>query len=214
MNLNLFLNYAWENPFFYGAWILVTAFSICVHEYAHARVAQLCGDDTAADAGHLTLNPFKQMGKAALFALLMVGIAWGGVPVDHQRLRTRGHIAMAAFAGPAANLLLALVSALLWATVVHGDLCDGEAGHVALFLNYAVYANSTLFIFNMLPVPILDGWSVGALFFPAMLKITSESAAHISWVILFLLLATKLGNFVWDYGNLLANLLLRFLGHS
>lgn len=214
MTLNLFLNYAWENPFFYGAWILVTAFSICTHEYAHARVAQLCGDDTAASHGHLTLDPFKQMGKAALLALLVVGIAWGGVPVDQQRLRTRGRIAAAAFAGPATNLLLALISAALWATVVRGDLFDGEAGHVALFFSYAVYANSTLFVFNLLPIPILDGWSVVALLIPSMLKISAQAAAHVSWLVLLLLLATKLGNFVWDYGNLLADLLLRFLGHE
>jgi Zn-dependent protease len=207
--MNLFLRYAWDDPFFFGAWVIIIAFSICVHEYAHARVALLLGDDTAAEEGHLTLNPFRQMGLTSLLALLAVGIAWGAVPVDPRRLRTRFHAAAVAFAGPAANLLLAVVSALLWAALVRGDVFDGEAGHVALFLKYAAYANSTLFLFNLLPVPILDGWSVAALFFPAMLKLTASAAGHLSWIILVLLVATPLGNFVWGYGDLFGSLLLR-----
>ena len=216
--MNLFLHYAWDDPFFFGAWVLIIAFSICVHEYAHARVALLCGDDTAADEGHLTLNPFKQMGLTALLALLAVGIAWGAVPVDPRRLRTQRHAATVAFAGPAANLLLALLSALLWAAVVRGDVLEGEAGHVALFLKYAAYANSTLFLFNLLPVPILDGWTVGALFIPAMQKISAGVAANISWVVLVVLVATPLGDLVWDYGAQLGSLFLRvstaLLGHG
>jgi len=210
--VNLFLHYAWDNPFFFGAWVIIIAFSICVHEYAHARVALLCGDDTAAEEGHLTLNPFKQMGLSALLALLAVGIAWGAVPVDPRRLRSRFTAAAVAFAGPAANLLLAAVSALLWAVLVRCDAFDGEAGHVALFLKYAAYANGTLFLFNLLPVPMLDGWNVAALFFPAMLKITTSVAANLSWIILVLLVATPLGNFVWSYGDLFGSLLLRLAG--
>ncbi len=216
--MNLFLHYAWDDPFFFGAWVLIIAFSICVHEYAHARVALLCGDDTAADEGHLTLNPFKQMGLTALLALLAVGIAWGAVPVDPRRLRSQRHAATVAFAGPAANLLLALLSALLWALVVRADVFEGEAGHVALFLKYAAYANSTLFLFNLLPVPILDGWTVGALFFPSMQKISAGVAANISWVVLVVLVATPLGDLVWDYGAQLGSLFLRastaLLGHG
>jgi Zn-dependent protease len=216
--VNLFLRYAWDDPFFFGAWVIIIAFSICVHEYAHARLALWFGDETAADQGHLTLNPFKQMGLTALIALLAIGIAWGAVPVDPRRLRTRLAAAAVAFAGPAANLLLAVVSALLWSALVRGDVFDGEAGHVALFLKYAAYANSTLFLFNLLPVPILDGWSVGALFFPSMLKITSRAAQNMSWIVLFVLVVTPLGNFVWSYGEQLGGLILRLgtacLGHG
>jgi len=216
--VNLFLHYAWDDTFFFGAWVIIIAFSICVHEYAHARVALLFGDDTAADEGHLTLNPFKQMGLTALIALLAIGIAWGAVPVDPRRLRTRLAAPTVAFPGPAANLLLGVVSALLWAALVHGDLLDGEAGHVALFLKYATYANCTLFLFNLLPLPILDGWCVGALFFPAMLKITTHTAQNISWLVLFVLVATPLGNYVWSYGDLFGSQLLRLatalLGHG
>ena len=209
--MNLFLNNAVENPFFFCAWIMIIAFSICVHEYAHAAVALRFGDDTAAHAGHLTLNPLRQMGLNSLIALLLVGIAWGAVPVDPRRLRTRRAAATVAFAGPAANLSLALISALLWAALVHFDLFDGEAGHPAHFLMYGCLANSVLFVFNLLPVPMFDGWSVLALFFPAMLNIAAAVAQTISWIFLFALLATPAGSMIWAYGQAVANLLMRLM---
>ncbi|MCX6995813.1 MAG: site-2 protease family protein, partial [Kiritimatiellaeota bacterium] len=79
--MNFFIVQAWEQPFFFFAWVGIVTFSICVHEFAHAWMALRCGDDTAARAGHLSLNPFRQMGPSSLIALLVVGIAWGAVPV-------------------------------------------------------------------------------------------------------------------------------------
>ncbi|MCX7010355.1 MAG: site-2 protease family protein [Kiritimatiellaeota bacterium] len=209
--MNLFLANAWgDNPFYFWAWVLIVAFSICVHEYAHAAVALRLGDDTAATEGHLTLNPFKQMGLNSLIALLAIGIAWGAVPVDPRLLRTRGRAAAVSFAGPAANFLLAAISALLWTIFVRFDLLDGAAGLPGRFLMLATTANSTLFLFNLLPVPMLDGWSVFGMFFPRLLDISSANAQTISWVALIALLATPLGEFIWRYGELLAALLMRF----
>ena len=216
--MNLFLSNAWENPFYFCAWVLIVAFSICVHEYAHAAVALRLGDATAATEGHLTLNPFKQMGLNSLIALLAIGIAWGAVPVDPRLLRTRGRAAAVSFAGPAANFLLAAISALLWTIFVRFDLLDGAAGLPGRFLMLAATANSTLFLFNLLPVPMLDGWSVFGMFFPRLLDISSANAQTISWVALIALLATPLGDFIWRYGELLAALLMRlatvFFGHG
>ncbi|TAN38732.1 MAG: site-2 protease family protein [Verrucomicrobia bacterium] len=207
--MNLFLSKAWDDPFFFGAWVLIIAFSICVHEYAHAYVALRLGDYTAAGAGHLTLNPFKQMGLSSLIALLLVGIAWGAVPVDPRQLRSRRAAAAVAFAGPAANLLLATLSALLWAVLVRFDLLDGEAGHPARFLHYGCLANSVLFLFNLLPVPMFDGWSVFALAFPAMLNIAASTAQTISWIFLAVLFGSPAGNLIWLYGQVLAGGLVR-----
>ena len=202
--MNLFLNYAWEDPFYFGAWIIIITFSICVHEYAHAYIALRFGDYTAAHAGHLTLNPFRQMGLNSLIALFLVGIAWGAVPVDPRQLRTRQAAAAVAFAGPAANLLLAAISALLLVVVQRFDLFGGEVNHPALFLKYAALANSVLFLFNLLPVPMFDGWSVFGLFFPAMLDIAASTAQTVSWVCLLVLFGSPAGQFIWDYGAALA----------
>ena len=204
--MNLFLNTVLDDPFYFGAWVIIIAFSICVHEYAHAYVALRCGDDTAADHGHLTLNPFKQMGLNSLIALLLFGIAWGAVPVDPRRLRSRSAAAAVSFAGPAANLLLAVISALIWAVLVRFDLFDGEAGHPAMFFNYAMLANCVLFLFNLLPIPMFDGWSVFALFFPAMLNIAASTAQTVSWLFLAVMFGSPAGRFIWHYGLGLAQL--------
>lgn len=207
--MNLFFNNIVEDPFFFWAWIIVITFSICVHEYAHAAMAYRLGDDTAATEGHLTLNPLKQMGLGSLVALLLVGIAWGAVPVDPRQLRTRRAAATVAFAGPAANLLLALINALLLALVIRFDLFDGEAGLPARFLLYGCLANGILFVFNLLPVPMFDGWSVFAMFFPAMLNIAASTAQSISWLFLLVMFGTPAGSAVWLYGQTIANLLMR-----
>ena len=95
--------------------LLVVVFSVCLHEYAHARAALWQGDATAAEQGHLTLNPLKQMGPMSLIMLLIIGIAWGAVPVNPGRMRHRYSDALVSFAGPATNLALFLVSSLLFA---------------------------------------------------------------------------------------------------
>ena len=108
----IFLSLAKNNPTAFILIVVTLVFSISLHEYFHARCALWMGDSTAADAGHLTLNPFRQMGWISLVMLLVAGIAWGAVPVDPVRLRSRhswGPLATA-LAGPAANLLLAVVA--------------------------------------------------------------------------------------------------------
>ena len=78
----MFIQYISTDPVFYFGWIVLAAFSICCHEYAHAYVALRVGDDTAARDGHLTLNPLVQMGFQSMLMLVFFGIAWGAVPVS------------------------------------------------------------------------------------------------------------------------------------
>ena len=83
----MFIEYFTTNPGFAITWIGIVMFSICLHEYAHAATALKLGDDTAANEGHLTLNPMIQMGLMSIIFLFIIGIAWGSVPVDERRLR-------------------------------------------------------------------------------------------------------------------------------
>ena len=71
---NLFLAKIIEDPRIYGSWMVLIIFSVCCHELLHALAAKWLGDSTAADAGHITLNPLKQMGWTALILLLLLGI--------------------------------------------------------------------------------------------------------------------------------------------
>ncbi|MBN1268100.1 MAG: site-2 protease family protein [Kiritimatiellae bacterium] len=203
---NLFVSLALQDPAYYFSWVLVVMFSICVHEFAHALIALKLGDDTAARSGHLTLNPMVQMGPSSIVMLLVIGIAWGAVPVDPSRIRSRAGSATVAFAGPGANLVLSAVFALL--ALVAARFGAGES--LALrFLVLGSTANGVLFVFNMLPVPMFDGWSVFALAFPRMHNITPQQAQAVSWVFLAAVLVTGLFGLVWSAGGVVADVFLR-----
>ena len=98
--MNFFISNLFTNPFLFFTVVLTVGFSVCVHEYSHARVALALGDPTAAITGHLTLNPLKQMGLLSIVMLLVLGICWGAVPVN-PRLVTPRKRALIALAGPA-----------------------------------------------------------------------------------------------------------------
>jgi Zn-dependent protease len=198
--MGLFASQLLENPFYFFSWVLIVTFSICVHEYAHALVALKQGDDTAARAGHLTLNPMVQMGPSSLVLLLLLGIAWGSVPVDPRRMRSRGSAALISFAGPAANLLLCVLFGL--ACVVTGMLTakSAEPSQAVFFFLWGGTANALLFLFNMLPIPMFDGWSVFSLFFPRMEDIDPQQAQTLSWMLLMAVWVTPVGDVLWTGG--------------
>lgn len=197
-----FLSKLAESPWDYVSWVLIIMFSICVHEYAHARMALRCGDDTAARAGHLTLNPLVQMGPQSMLMLALIGIAWGAVPVSPGNLSRSGR-AKVAFAGPASNLLLAIVAAGL-AMVAARLLGDAEGRGAPYLLAKAAQANATLFVLNMLPIPMFDGWSVAESHIPAMERFRLRVGPQLNWILLLLMFLTPLFSFVWFGGDLIA----------
>lgn len=202
--MSLFISTAAQDPFLYFSWVLIVAFSICLHEYAHALTALRYGDDTAARSGHLSLNPMVQMGPMSLLLLLVFGIAWGAVPVNPYRFR-RSEAALVSFAGPAANLLLCLVFSALTIASALLPLSDATAELVGRFFQVAARANGVLFVLNMLPIPMFDGWTVGAMFFPRMADIGPAQAQQISMIALIALWMTPLGDLIWYGGAFLAS---------
>ncbi|MEI8248798.1 MAG: site-2 protease family protein [Lentisphaerota bacterium] len=186
--MNLFINKLFTDPEEFFAISLIVIFSICCHEFSHAWMALKQGDSTAADAGHLTLNPFKQMGIMSLVMLAFFGLAFGMVPVNPQRMKHRYSEALVSFAGPAMNLVLFFAFCLL-AAVTH--LLGVQAAVVNLIL-FGAIINMALFLFNMLPVPILDGWAVFKCVFPKVSKIRFEQsefmkgAAVIAFILVFM----------------------------
>lgn len=209
---SLFARWIVEDPWFYATWVVIVIFSICVHEYAHARMALSLGDPTAAQRGHLSLNPMIQMGPVSLVVLALFGIAWGAVPVDVARL-SRKEGAAVAFAGPASNLILSVLAALM-ATVLGLPLWGPEGlQKAAEFFRFASLANGVLFLLNMLPVPMLDGWAVFSLFFPSMAHLKEEVASTVTTVFLMALFLTPVGTLLWTYGGVIAETLLAAWGH-
>lgn len=162
--MNIFISELFRNPEYFWLVTLSVIPSICLHEYFHAQVALWCGDDTAARNGHLTLNPLRQMGWISLILFLVIGIAWGMVPVDRRRL-SRVQAFLVSFAGPFMNLVLAL---LAWCACVFLPGLVEQNRVPLLLLHYAFCLglfNLVLFVINILPIPRLDGWNILSLFF-------------------------------------------------
>ncbi len=152
--------------------------ALTVHEYSHALVAAWLGDDTAERMGRKTLNPISHIDPIGTLLIPMVGIASGvpffgwakPVPVSPvqftRRLRMKTGMLLTAVAGPASNLLFALVMAILLGFIGPSAIADIAAGvtnaHVAIvrLAGWTLVINVGLFVFNLLPIPPLDGSKV------------------------------------------------------
>ena len=130
----------------------VLLFALCFHEFAHAWVANKLGDPTAKHSGRLTLNPLAHLDLMGSLMILFVGFGWAKpVPVDVRYLQNpRTDMMKVAFAGPAANLLLAFIGG----TIIRAHLVGGS---LILMLVLFTQINIMLAVFNMIPIPPLDG---------------------------------------------------------
>ncbi|HMP90870.1 MAG TPA: site-2 protease family protein [Kiritimatiellia bacterium] len=192
----MFIEYAQRDPFFFFSWILIIVFSICFHEYAHAWMALRKGDDTAARLGHLSLNPLIQMGWVSLIMLAMIGIAWGSVPVNVSRMRGRSAHAQVALAGPVANLALCAIFGMVAGL---GQLLN-LTEEIQRFLMMAAMANGVLFLFNMIPLPMFDGWTVLSYFIEPMQRVDLRMASGYSWMALIVIWTTGIMDGIWKVG--------------
>lgn len=149
--------------------------AISLHEYAHALAADLQGDRLPRAMGRLTPNPVRHLDPLGTLTLFLLGFGWGR-PVEFrpEALRSRRFgAALVALAGPVMNLLLAFVAALVF-SALNQDLppdcppvCPGSLSVVSVFLIYFVSINVLLAIFNLVPLPPLDGSRLLTIFLPA-----------------------------------------------
>ena len=158
----MFLSLFQQNPAFAVAVLLGFVVGIVLHEAAHAYSAYLLGDDTAYRAGRVTLNPASHLDLLGSLMLLMAGFGWGKpTPVMPSKLRggVLGPVAVA-FAGPASNLLIVALCALLYILPVF------QEGYLQLIVLAMAFVNALLFVFNLIPIPPLDGAKVIFPFLP------------------------------------------------
>jgi Zn-dependent protease len=188
-----------DNPLLVAAtWIIPLVFAIVLHEISHGWVALALGDTTARDRGRLTPNPIRHadpIGTVALPLILAVTGApifgWAKpVPVDARKLRKpRTDMMVVALAGPAMNLILALVAAiligLLWTTISQGGPVWRFVG--ANLVNF-VWINVFLALFNLLPLPPFDGGHVVQGLLPRPLAIRYARLARFGFPLLIVLL--------------------------
>ena len=137
-----------------------------LHELAHAWVANKLGDPTAKLEGRLTFNPLASVDPMGALALLLFGFGWAKpVPVDSRYFRKpKRDMAITALAGPVSNLLAAFVGAVLVAVMEAFSPYNGFTNFVYNVLWYYVVVNISLAVFNLIPMPPLDGSRIVAAF--------------------------------------------------
>ncbi|MCH2650030.1 MAG: site-2 protease family protein [Candidatus Marinimicrobia bacterium] len=131
-------------------------FALSFHEFAHAWMAEKCGDSTAARMGRLTLNPMAHLDMMGSLMILFVGFGWAKpVPVDGRNLRNpRTDMMKVAAAGPVSNLLLAMVAGMVLRFMNGTGLLTDS---IFILLIYFTRINIALAVFNLIPVAPLDG---------------------------------------------------------
>ena len=135
--------------------------ALTFHEFAHGYVALRFGDPTAKMAGRLTLNPLSHLDPIGTIMLFVVHFGWAKpVPVDPRYFRNpKQDMLWVALAGPGANMVLAFISGILLSMLGRGSLF-GSHNMLLIMLQYSLFINLALAVFNMLPIPPLDGSKV------------------------------------------------------
>ena len=161
----MFLALFESNPSAAVAFLLGLVIGITVHEAAHATSAYLLGDDTAYRDGRVTLNPASHLDVLGSLMLLMAGFGWGRpTPVMPSKLRggILGPVAVA-FAGPLSNLVIVAVCGALFLIPTF------QSGYLAIVVVMTAVTNALLFVFNLIPIPPLDGSKILYPFLPRFL---------------------------------------------
>lgn len=134
---------------------------LTIHEFSHALMASRCGDTTSKEQGRVSLNPLKHIDPLGFIVLLVAGFGWAKpVEFNEQKLKNpRIDVLKIAAAGPLSNVLLAMVLSVvfvLWTKTVSNESSKVNSFIYEIF-RYGIYINWGLFIFNLIPIPPLDG---------------------------------------------------------
>lgn len=150
--------YLLSNPIFIIPIIASILIAFTVHEFAHAYAAELLGDHTAKSLGRLTLNPIAHIHALGFILLLVAGFGWGKpVPFNPRNLKNpKWGSALIGLAGPLSNLLLAVLTIIIMMLLAGKGLLLANS-LLTVFLTFLVQFNIILMVFNLIPLPPLDG---------------------------------------------------------
>ena len=171
-----------NNPIYYILSALAALIALTIHEFSHAYAAYKMGDDTAKNFGRLTLNPIKHIDPIGAICMIFLHVGWAKpVPINMRNFKNpRKGFAITAAAGPLSNLILAFVSALLYLLFyalvrdvrTDSDFVFNLIINTLIFLSVFHSINIGLAIFNLLPIPPLDGSRLLGLVLPEKIYYT------------------------------------------
>ena len=176
--------------------LAILLFSIILHEYSHGYIAYKNGDDTAYLMGRLTFNPIKHIDMVGTILLPMICymsniplFGWAKpVPVNFLRLNMpKTDMAKVAFAGPASNLILVALCVILYKVLI---LINFQELFAYKILSYGIQINLILAIFNLIPVPPLDGSKIVAAFLPTKQSLKYLSLERYGMIFVVVLIVT------------------------
>jgi len=165
--------------------IIVILFAITIHEFSHAAAAEMLGDPTPRLAGRLSLNPIKHIDPIGFIMFLLVRFGWAKpVPINPYNFRdpVKGEMVVS-FAGPASNILAAWLTASL---IKLFPVIVLSSGYVHRALSDFIWINLALAIFNLIPVPPLDGSHILEPFIPYQWKRIFEQYGF--FILIFILI--------------------------
>lgn len=178
--------------------------AITFHEFAHAFAADKLGDDTPRRQGRLTLNPFAHLDPVGSLLLIFAGFGWGKPVEINPRNFNRDKSmtaseAIVAIAGPAVNLILAILFTFIYFAIVKiaPAFCLTQVGLVILTLiQMTIIINIGLGVFNLIPLPPLDGSKVLKLFLPVNVRDWFERNSRIFYIIFVVLWLTDIASII------------------
>jgi len=177
--------------------ILIMLIAFSVHEFAHAWTAWKFGDDTAYREGRVTLNPLAHLDWIGMLFLVIAGFGWAKpVPVRRSRFKNpRLMNIIVTAAGPVSNLLLAFLL-LLVVDLLHAiHVIDNFTNQFFIFIIYWIAINMALFLFNLIPLPPLDGYRIIEEFLPVKIRIKiQEMGQWITFAFLLIVFVPPLRN--------------------
>ncbi|MBC1532874.1 site-2 protease family protein [Listeria seeligeri] len=177
-------------------YVLVTLLiAFTIHEWAHALVALAFGDDTAKNQGRLSLNPLVHIDLFGLLLILIAGFGWAKpTPVNRFKLKKRrlGSV-LVSLAGPISNLLLAIIGVGIYSILLNTSYEYGSV--IPTFLMVFVNLNIVLFVFNLIPLPPLDGYQVLIEFLPLSARAKLEPVERYAMLIFLIIALTPISQF-------------------
>jgi len=182
--------------------------ALTVHEFAHAYVSHRLGDPTPKWQGRLTLNPIAHIDPIGLLMIMFFRFGWGkAVEIDPKYYRNRRQgLVLVSVAGPAANIITAFV--LVVAHIVFMLVAPAaERGFVGELLNTAISLNIFLAVFNLLPIPPLDGSKILAGLLPGKYAYRFQSFTYQwgMWLLIIVVMTGITSSIVLPIGSFLLN---------